>query len=53
MTFDFAGGRRLLLAGSGSTWFWLLAGSLALGLLLVLYREERRLVSRWSGLGQY
>jgi len=51
MTFDFAGGRRLLLAGSGQSWTWLLAGAAALALLLVLYREERRLVSRGAGLG--
>jgi hypothetical protein len=48
---DFAGGRGLLLAGSGLTWLWLLAALAALVLLLVLYREERRLVSRKVGLG--
>jgi hypothetical protein len=51
MTFDFAGGRRLLLAGSGQGWLWLLAGLAALALLVMLYREERRLISRASGLG--
>ncbi|WP_435008823.1 hypothetical protein P12x_000071 [Tundrisphaera lichenicola] len=51
MTFDFAGGRKLLLAGSESTGLWLIAGALALALLLVLYREERRLISRRLGLG--
>jgi hypothetical protein len=50
MRFDFAGGRRLLLAGSGQGWLWLLVGLAALVLLLVLYREERRLVSRRAGL---
>ena len=50
MRFDFAGGRRLLLAGSGQGWLWLLAGLAALALLLMLYREERRLVSRGAGL---
>jgi hypothetical protein len=51
MTFDLFGGRRLLLAGSRLGGFWIAAGVLALVLLLVLYREERRLVSRRAGLG--
>ena len=50
MTFDFAGGRRLLLAGGGRWWLWLLVGLAALVLLFMLYREERRLVSRSTGL---
>ena len=51
MTFDLFGGRRLLLAGSRLGGFWVAAGVLALVLLVVLYREERRLVSRRAGLG--
>jgi hypothetical protein len=51
MTFDLFGGRRLLLAGSRLGGFWIAAGVLALVLLLVLYRAERRLVSRHAGLG--
>ncbi len=51
MRLDFAGGRGLLLAGSGQGWLWLVAGLAALALLLLLYREERRLVSRRAGLG--
>ncbi len=51
MVFDLAGGRRLLLAGGGHGWIWLAAGAVAAILLLVLYREERRLVSRGLGLG--
>jgi hypothetical protein len=51
MAFDLAGGRRLLLAGGQWGWFWIAAGALAVVLLLVLYREERRLVSRRAGLG--
>jgi hypothetical protein len=51
MGFDLAGGRRLLLAGSRLGWFWVAAGVVALVLLVVLYREERRLVSRRAGLG--
>lgn len=50
MAFDLAGGRRLLLAGGQLGWFWIGAGAVALVLLLVLYREERRLVSRRAGL---
>jgi hypothetical protein len=51
MRFDFAGGRGLLLAGSGRGWLWIVAGLAALVLLLLLYREERRLVSLRAGLG--
>src|SRR4051794_41525227 len=51
MTFDLIGGRRLLLAGSGLGGFWIAAGVVALVLLLVLFREERRLISRRAGLG--
>ena len=51
MRLDFAGGRGLLLAGSGRGWLWVAAGLAALALLLLLYREERRLVSRGAGLG--
>jgi hypothetical protein len=50
MRFDFTGGRGLLLAGSGRGWLWIVAGLVALALLLLLYREERRLVSRRVGL---
>ena len=51
MSFDLTGGRKLLLAGGGQGWLWLAAGLAAVVLLLVLYREERRLVSRRAGLG--
>ena len=53
MTFDACSGReqRLLLAGSRLGGYWIAAGVLALALLLVLYREERRLVSWRAGLG--
>ncbi len=51
MTLDLPGGRRLVLAGGQFGWFWLAAGAVAVVLLLVLYREERRLVSRRAGLG--
>ena len=43
-------GMRVLLAGEGRAWIWLAAGSVALVLLLVLYRAERKLVSRRVGL---
>jgi hypothetical protein len=46
MTFDLFGGRRLLLAGFRLGWFWIAVGAVALVLLLILYREERRLISR-------
>jgi hypothetical protein len=51
MTFDLFGRQRLLLAGSRLGGFWVAAGVLALFLLVALYREERRLVSRRAGLG--
>ncbi len=50
MTFELLGGRRLLLAGARLGWFWIAVGALALVLLVVLYREERRLISRRAGL---
>ena len=50
MSFEFLGGRRLLLAGSRLGWFWILALAVAVILLVVLYREERRLVTRRAGL---
>ena len=50
MSFEFFGGRRLLLAGSRLGWVWFLALAVALVLLVVLYREERRLVTRRAGL---
>ena len=50
MSFEFLGGRRLLLAGSRLGWFWILALATAVILLVVLYREERRLVTRRAGL---
>ena len=50
MSFEFLGGRRLLLAGSRLGWFWILASAAAVILLVVLYREERRLVTRRAGL---
>ncbi|SIO32298.1 hypothetical protein SAMN05444166_3779 [Singulisphaera sp. GP187] len=51
MTLNLFGSRRLLLAGASLGWLWVAAGGIALVLLLVLYREERRLVSRRTGLG--
>ena len=50
MTVNLPGGRHLMLAGGGFGWFWLAAGVVALVLLLWLYREERKLVSRRAGL---
>ncbi len=50
MSFEFLGGRRLLLAGSRLGWIWILALGAAVILLVVLYREERRLVTRRAGL---
>jgi hypothetical protein len=49
MGFEFFG-RRLLFAGSRLGWVWTLALAAALVLLVVLYREERRLVTRRAGL---
>src|SRR5215217_7812100 len=51
MAFDLFGGRRLVLAGARLGWFWVAAGAVALALLVWLYREERRLVSRPAGRG--
>ncbi|WP_435020861.1 hypothetical protein TA3x_002062 [Tundrisphaera sp. TA3] len=51
MTFHLPGGRSLVLAGGDRAGLWLAAGGIALALLLILYREERRLVSRRAGLG--
>jgi hypothetical protein len=50
MALDLFGGRRLLLAGSRLGWLWIAAFALAVVLLLVLYREERRLVTRRAGM---
>ena len=47
---DFFSGQRLLLAGSSLGWVWAVALLIALVLLVVLYREERRLVTRGAGL---
>ncbi len=50
MTFDLFGGRRLVLAGYRLGGFWIVAGLVALILLWMLNRAERRLVSRRAGL---
>ena len=50
MTLNLPLGLRLILAGGRLGWFWLLVGVVAIALLLVLYREERHLVSRRVGL---
>ena len=50
MTFDLPGGRRLVLAGGAFGWAWLASGAVAALLIWVLYREERKLVSRRAGL---
>jgi hypothetical protein len=50
MSWVLSGGGRLLLAGNGHAWAWLAAGAVALILLLILYRTERKLVSRRVGL---
>ncbi len=50
MTFDLFGGWRLLLAGYRRGGIWIAAGAVALILLWILYRTERRLVSRRAGL---
>jgi hypothetical protein len=47
---NFGGGRRLVLAGIERGWIWLLVGVIALALMIVLYRYERKLVSRRTGL---
>jgi hypothetical protein len=43
-------GRRLVLAGTGHGPLWLVLGAAALVLLVLLYRYERRLVTRRTGL---
>jgi hypothetical protein len=50
MTWVLAGGGRLLLAGGGRAWLWLLAGAAAVVLVVLLYRAERKLISRRAGL---
>jgi len=50
MTIDLFVGRRLMLAGSRLGWVWIAASMAALVLIIVLYREERRLISRRAGL---
>ncbi len=50
MNFDLPGGRRLLLAGGQLGWFWIAVGALAIFLLVALFREERKLVSRRAGI---
>ncbi len=50
MTWVLAGGGRILLAGGGRAWLWLLAGAAAVSLVVVLYRTERKLISRRAGL---
>ena len=50
MPSGWANGTRVLLAGEGRAWAWLAAGGVALVLLLILYRTERKLVSRRVGL---
>jgi hypothetical protein len=50
MTFVLFGGRRLVLAGYRLGGFWIAVGLVALILLWMLNRAERRLVSRRAGL---
>lgn len=50
MRFDRLNSRKLLLAGSDNVWLWLAIGAFALILLVVLYRNERQLVSQRAGL---
>ncbi len=45
-----AGDRRLILAGLAQWGLWLAAGLAAVALILVLYRYERKIVSRRAGL---
>ncbi len=49
LALDLPGG-RLVLAGLGRWGVWLAAGAVAVGLILLLYRYERKLVSRRAGL---
>ena len=50
MSIDLDAGRRLLLSGGGQGWLWGVAGVVALALVLFLYRYERKLVTRRTGL---
>ncbi len=50
MTFDMFDGRRLVLAGYRLGVFWIVAGLIALVLMWMLNRAERRLISRRAGL---
>lgn len=50
MTISLGAGRRLVLAGLEQGWLWATLGVLVLGLVVVLYRYERRLVTRRAGL---
>ncbi len=50
MTFDLFDGRRLVLAGYRLGVFWIVAGLIALVLMWMLNRAERRLISRRAGL---
>jgi len=50
MELDLFGDRRLLLPGTNMGWLWSLLAVVVLVLLIVLYREERRLISRRAGL---
>ena len=50
LAFTIGGGNRLVLAGVARWGIWLAAGLAALSLIIVLYRYERRLVSRRAGL---
>lgn len=50
MTLTLPGGRRLVLAGLDVLPWWVAAGAVAVVLLLVLYRYERRLVGRRTGM---
>ncbi len=51
MSFDLHDGYRLTLNGGRFGVFWLLAGVAALALLLILHRDERRLISTRASLG--
>ncbi len=50
MAFDLGAGRKLVLAGTDNGLAWLIVGAIALLLIAILYRTERRLVSRRAGL---
>jgi hypothetical protein len=51
MTIELGGGRRLMLDNFGRDggWFWLIAGAIALVVVVLLYRSERQIVSRRTG----